>query len=190
MSRVRTAALFAIAVITVASSPASAKLIQSGEVHDTYDYVHRDFCGMPGLSVSDKGTFDQTYRVRTRGREQVVYYSEHIQERGIVTHTQTGRWVSYFLIVNGKDLHVTDNRDGTVTTIGFGTGAYTVKSPDGKVIGRNPGQFRSEVLIDTNGTPFDGSDDKFLAELSIIKESTGRNDDLCAAFLTGLGLRD
>jgi hypothetical protein len=35
--------------------------------------------------------------------------------------------------------------------------------------------------IDNNGTPNDPSDDEFLAMLDIVKESTGRSDDFCAA---------
>lgn len=70
----------------------------------------------------------------------------------------------------------------------FGTGSYTVRSEDGKVLGRNPGQFREKVLIDTNGTPQDLSDDQFLGRLEVLKESTGRTDDVCAAMLAGLGV--
>lgn len=50
---------------------------------------------------------------------------------------------------------------------------------DGKVIGRNPGQTRVEILVDHGGTPTDPRDDEFLEFLGVVKESTGRNDDFC-----------
>ena len=52
---------------------------------------------------------------------------------------------------------------------------------DGKVIARNPGQVRFEILVDHGGTPTDPSDDEFLEFLGVVKESTGRSDDYCEA---------
>lgn len=162
--------------------------IEGGTVDETFYLVHEDFCGVPGLDVTDVGTVWIRYRVTTHGRLQVPYYAENIRESGVVTDPTTGRSVSFTIVTNGKDLHVTDNGDGTVTVVAFGTGNYTVRSEDGKVLGRNPGQFREKVLIDTNGTPQDLSDDQFLGRLEVLKESTGRTDDVCAAMLAGLGV--
>lgn len=56
------------------------------------------------------------------------------------------------------------------------TGNEKWYGPDGKVLFRNPGQVRFEILIDHGGTPGDPSDDEFLEFLGIVKDSTGRND--------------
>jgi hypothetical protein len=56
-----------------------------------------------------------------------------------------------------------------------------------KAIVRNPGQIRFEVLIDHGGTPTDPLDDEFVADLGVVKGSTGRSDDFCAAPVTALG---
>ena len=47
--------------------------------------------------------------------------------------------------------------------------------------------MRIEVLIDNGGTIADPSDDEFIEFLGLVKESTGRTDDFCAAVLPILG---
>ena len=74
------------------------------------------------------------------------------------------------------------------TIVTFGTGNFTLYGADGKAIARNPGQFRERILIDYGGTPYDLSDDEFVRPLGVVKESTGRTDDLCAAMIDGLGV--
>jgi hypothetical protein len=170
------------------TAPADAKPIERGTINDTYDLVHDDFCGVPGLTVSDRGRVQIRFRINTHGRSQLPYYAENVREDGTVTSPTTGRTITYSIVTNGKDLHVADNRDGTVTIIGFATGNYTVWGDEGRALGRNPGQFRDKVLIDRNGTPFDFSDDEFLGQLEVIKPSTGRSDDICQAMLSGLGV--
>jgi hypothetical protein len=56
-----------------------------------------------------------------------------------------------------------------------------VYGPDGKAIARNPGQVRVELLVDNGGTPTDPSDDGELEFVRVVKESTGRTEDFCAA---------
>jgi len=81
---------------------------------------------------------------------------------------------------------VTDNGDGTLTILVLGTGNDVVYGPDGKAIARDPGQTRFEILVDDGGTPTDPSDDKFIADLGVVKGSTGRTDDFCAAVVPAL----
>jgi hypothetical protein len=85
------------------------------------------------------------------------------------------------------DPNVTDNGDGTLTILVLATGNDVLYGPDGKAIARNPGQIRFEVLIDHGGTPTDPLDDEFVADLGVVKGSTGRSDDFCAASVTALG---
>ncbi len=186
----RAGAVLAIALIGALATHAYgwSRPIDGGTIDETFDLVHEDFCGVPGLDVTDVGTVWIRYRVTTHGRLQVPYYAENIRESGVVTDPTTGRSVSFTVVTNGKDLHATDNGDGTFTIVAFGTGSYTVWSEDGKVLGRNPGQFREKILIDTKGTLHDLSDDQFLGRLEVLKESTGRTDDVCAATLAGLGV--
>ena len=78
-----------------------------------------------------------------------------------------------------------DNSDGTLTVVVLATGNYTMYGADGTAIGRNPGQFRFELLIDHGGTPNDPEDDVELG-FQVLKESTGRSDDFCAVALDAL----
>jgi hypothetical protein len=80
-----------------------------------------------------------------------------------------------------KDLRVTDNGDGTLTILELSTGFATLYGPDGKAIGRNPGQVRFEFVVDHAGTPTDPSDDVFVEDHGLVKGSTGRSDDFCEA---------
>jgi hypothetical protein len=56
----------------------------------------------------------------------------------------------------------------------------------GKAIVRDPGQIRFEFLVDHGGTPTDPSDDENLADLGVVKESTGRGNDFCEAAVPAL----
>ena len=91
--------------------------------------------------------------------------------------------VSHFI---DKDLRVTDNGDGTLTVLILTTGSLTLYDESGKAIARNPGQIRYEILVDHGGTPADPFDDVFLADLGLVKGSTGRSDDFCTAAVRAL----
>jgi hypothetical protein len=177
----------ALSGVLVTAAPVDAKPVDRGTFTESYDLVHEDFCGVPGLTVSDVGSVRVRFRVNTHGRSENPGYAENLREEGTVTDISTGNLVTYTVVANSKDLHVSDNHDGTITVSSFGTGNFTVRDENGTALGRNPGQFRHQVLIDTNGTPDDFSDDELLDD-QVLKESTGRNDDVCAAFLEGLGV--
>ena len=57
--------------------------------------------------------------------------------------------------------------------------------PNGKAIARNPGQVRFELVLDHGGTPTDPSDDVELS-FELVKGSTGRTEDFCAATVAAL----
>lgn len=80
---------------------------------------------------------------------------------------------------------MTDNGDGTLTILVQLMGNATLYA-DGKAIGKDSGQVRIEILIDHGGTPADPSDDEFVADLGVVKEPTGRNDDFCATVVPAL----
>ena len=87
--------------------------------------------------------------------------------------------------VLNKDLHVTDNGDGTLTIVFLATGPSSLYGPDGKAIARDPGQVRFEFVVDHGGTPTDPSDDVELSSTQI-KGSTGRSDDYCQAIIDAI----
>ena len=87
--------------------------------------------------------------------------------------------------VNEKDKQITDNGDGTLTILIMATGNAVLFGEDGKAITRGPGQLRFEILVDDAGTPSDPWDD-VVTRLGVVKGSTGRNDDFCAAAVPAL----
>jgi hypothetical protein len=187
--RIGLIAVLALGVLLVAPAPAESKRLDSVSFHEPYDLVHKDFCGAPGVTVSDKGTSDVRLFANTRGSQAgFAYVNAHVLEHGTVTDLRSGIAVTYTLRVHANDLRITDNGDGTINILNFATGPFTAYGPDGKAISRNPGQHREVVRIDYNGTPGNIDDDKFVDVVEVLKESTGRNDDFCAAVLEVFGV--
>lgn len=175
------AALLAVATLTAAGGPATAKPIESGTFHEELDLVITDFCGVTGLEIDLHVDTVFDYTVRSKGRDQLPYFSQLVRGTRTFTNPDNDRTVTEVFNGPEKDLKVTDNGDGTFTILVLGTGNSTVFGTDGKAIARNPGQLRWEILIDNKGTPQDPSDDEFLEFLGDVKGSTGRTDDFCAA---------
>ena len=178
-----TLALFAGALL---AAPADAALIDQGEdSFEFHDTINR-YCGVNGLKVTSDGTFTTSFTAGTKGKDGLVYFAEHIDIVNTITNPKTGLSATIFESTTSKDLDVIDNGDGTLTIVILATGSSSVTGPDGTVIARNPGQFRFSILIDDGGTPSDPSDDEFITDLDVLKESTGRTDDYCAAIVDAI----
>jgi hypothetical protein len=189
MRRVRAlsvAALLGIALPPVlAAAPAPAKPVERGEFHEEFTEVIDNFCDVPGLTVIAEGEVDLRFRVNTHGREQLPFYAEHGEFTAVFTNPATELSVRSVDQSLFKDLSL--DLDGDIlTVVVLATGNATVYGPDGKAIARNPGQLRFQVVIDTQGTLDDFSDDEELF-FEVIKGSTGRSDDFCEAVVGAIG---
>lgn len=171
---------------TVSGAPAAAQLIDRFEFHEVDAETIDDFCGVPGFTVDTVFTADGTETVRSQGREGLIHFMVHASITFTMTNPDTDLSVVERTRVVDKDLHVTDNGDGTLTIIILNTGASSLYGPDGKAIARNPGQVRFELVVDHGGTPTDPSDDTEVS-FTQIKGSTGRTDDFCEAVLGAIG---
>ena len=165
---------------------AQAKPLEKGTFHDEGTFVEANFCEVPGLTVQGDFVVDGRFLVNPHGPDGLAYGMEHLRISVVFTNVANGKFVTLEQNPMGKDLKVTDNGDGTLTLLVLGTGNEATFGMDGKAIARNPGQIRFELLIDHNGTPTDPFDDEFLAELGLVKGSTGRNDDFCEAAVPAL----
>ena len=154
--------------------------------HDEFTEVAADFCGVPGLTVRSDVVVDGRFTFKRRGPDGLAYFMQHARISSVDTNVANGKFVVFKSNVMEKDLRVTDNGDGTLTLLVLATGNAVLYGMDGKAIARNPGQVRFELLIDHAGTPSDPSDDEFLEFLGIVKGSTGRSDDFCAASVAAL----
>lgn len=186
MMRPAAAALFALATATATLGTADAKPPDRGTVHEEFNTVFHNFCGVSGLDVEFEAVVDFEYSFRSKGREQLPYFTQFSMGERTYTNPVNDRYVSESFHVIEKDLKVTDNGDGTSTVVVLVTGNSTTYGMDGKAIARNPGQVRDEILVDNNQTPQDPSDDEFLEFIREIKGSTGRTDDFCAAAVQAL----
>jgi hypothetical protein len=128
---------------------------------------------------------DIALKAAPRGKDGPVYFAQHVTRRDVVTNLANGRSVTALIRFLEKDLRVTDNGDGTLTIVVFATGNAVLYGPDGKAIARDPGQIRFELLVDHGGTPNDPDDDELL-DFRVLKDSTGRSDDFCAAAVPAL----
>jgi hypothetical protein len=149
--------------------------------HDEFTDIINNYCDVPGLTVRSDVVVDGRTLIRRRAG-----FQEQINGTFVDTNVSNGTAITGAFHTIQKALQATDNGDGTSTVLFLATGNDVTYGPDGKAIARNPGQIRFEVLVDNNGTPNDPSDDEFIAMLDVVKESTGRSDDFCAAAVPAL----
>jgi hypothetical protein len=180
------AAAVTVAIFGSLTGVAAAAPLEHGKFHDEFSDDIPVFCGRPGLTVRSDGVVDGKLLVNSRGRYNLVYFQEHVHLSFRFTNLSNGRFITTRERSVNKDLKVVDNGDGTLTITVLATGNFVTYGADGRPIARNPGQVRFQLLIDHNGTPTDPSDDVELADLGIIKGSTGRSDDFCAAAVAAL----
>jgi hypothetical protein len=181
----RIAAVTTAAMLTVALAiPAAAAPLDRGTFHEEFNDIDPDFCGT-GLDVRFTGVFEGRFLVTRRGRDGLVYFMQHVHITETLTNLANGKTISDDSRSVDKDLHVVDNGDGTLSILVLATGNFVMFGADGKPIGHNSGQIRSELLIDHGGTPDDPSDDVEL-DFTMVKESTGTNDDACEVAVPAL----
>lgn len=186
MKRIASVVGMATVMVLSLAGHASAKVIDKGAFHDEFSYRVGNFCDVSGLTVRQDVTVDGSFAIKTHGADQLAYYQSHTRIRVVYTNVATNQYVTEVTGVLEKDLRVTDNGDGTLTILVLATGPSSVYDESGKAIARNPGQFRYKILVDDGGTPSDPSDDEFLKFLGVVKESTGRTDDFCAAVVPAI----
>ena len=177
--------LAATAAVTLAAA-ASAGQVFRETIHEEGTLVLENFCDVPGLTIERAFVLDLRVHVAPHGRDRLQYFLQHGIRTEVLTNSANAKSLTSVAKVIEKDLRVTDNGDGTLTILILATGNAVLYAENGKAIARNPGQIRFEILIDHGGTPNDPSDDEFLADLGVVKGSTGRSDDFCKAAVPAL----
>jgi len=178
------AASASAAVLVLVAAPANAGQLFHERFHDVGSEVIDDFCGMDGvvLAFDVKGV---THAV-AHGAAQLAYFLDSVHGWESFTNPETGDSYVHVFNVVVRDQRVTDNGDGTLTIVTMGAGGDKWYASNGSLALHDTGTFRIAVLIDDNGTPSDPSDDEFLADLGVLKPSTGTNGtegrDFCEDF--------
>jgi hypothetical protein len=157
------------------ASAASAGKVFKETIHDEYEAVLEDFCGEPGLDVALEGVLDLRVHVVAHGPDGLEYYLSH--GRQAETLSANGTTLTSVATVTEKDKLITDNGDGTLNVLVLATGNAVLYGAHGKAIARNPGQLRFEILVFPDGS---------FKRLGVVKASTGRSDDFCAAAVQAL----
>jgi hypothetical protein len=177
---------------SIAAGPIAAAAAESAEqvfretIHAEDALVLEDFCDQQELTVELGFALDLRVHAVPHGRDRLAYFLQHGIRTAVFTNPATGRSLTSVERLIEKDLRVTANGDGTLTILILATGNAVLYGENGKVIARNPGQVRFEILVDHGGTPADPSDDEFLADLGVVNGSTGRSDDFCEAAVPAL----
>jgi hypothetical protein len=178
-------ALGATAAVMLAAAASAGQAFRE-TFHEEETLVFNHFCDVPGLTVELAIVRDGSVHAVPHGPDGLAYFRFHVEQTEVFTNPANEKSVTAVLNVIDKDLRVTDNGDGTLTILILATGNAVLYGEDGKAIARNPGQTRVEILVDHGGTPTLPSDDEFLAFLGVVKDSTGRTDDFCAAAVPAL----
>lgn len=166
------AASAAVIAVAGAAVPASAAPLERGKFQDVFSEVV-DECDLTLLhEVDARGSFVGT----TRGPDGLAYFTVNVHGTESWTNLATGKSYTHVFNFVDKDQKVTDNGDGTLTILVLAAGGDRWYDANGKLLFRDPGQVRFEILIDHGGTPSDPSDDEFLEFLGVVKGSTGLNE--------------
>jgi len=155
-------------------------LLEHVKFHEETTDLVENFCGVPGLTVQRNRVVDRKVLVNARGPDVPAFLLDHETLTEVFTNLANGTAVTLEFTSVRHSLSVTDHGDGTYTALFMETGNSVAYGPDGKALARDTGQRRTELLRDDAGTPADPLDDVTLS-FRVVKESTGRNDDvLCA----------
>ena len=160
--------------VLASAAVADAAPLERGSFNDAGSETLADLCG--DLDVLHSWEVSGSYLGVARGSDRLVHFRDSVRGTDVWTNPDTGKSLTMKWTTNSRELKVTDNGDGTLTIISQGSGGARFYDGDGKLVLRDPGLIRWEVLVDHAGTPSNPYDDQFIEFLGIVKGSTGRND--------------
>ena len=184
------ALLAGLAVLSLgAISPVSASPSPWESGADSFSEVIEDTCDVAGFAVLYELSAEFRSRFVTSGADGLPYLQEQSDDTEVYTNVASGESVTVFNHRTVTTLQVTDNGDGTLTTLDRRTDHQAMYDADGRTIAHlRTGSLLVEHTIDHAGTPTDPSDDQTIAVSSPTDfESTGRSDDFCTALVQAIG---
>ena len=166
-------------LLALVAPPASAGIIEKESFHDEFSGTNENFCDA-GIAVDFEATVDGRYQVNSRGPGGPDYFLEKTTVVNVFTAPNGMTATDIQPNTIDKDLSLVDDPEaGTLTIVVLLTGGNRTYGNDGKLIAKNSGQVRFEIVYDYVHD----------VELSheLIFGSTGTNDDFCEAVLTDWG---
>ena len=167
------------ALVALAAPPASAGIIEKESFHEEPSGTITDFCGA-GIDVGFAATVDGRYQVNSRGPGGPDYFLEKTTVVNVFTAPNGMTAADIQPNTINEDLGLVDDPEaGTLTIVALLTGGNRTYGNDGKLIAKNSGQVRFEIVYDYVND----------VELSneLVFGSTSANEDFCAAILTDWG---
>jgi hypothetical protein len=159
----------ALVATGVGGTPAMAQPIDKGHFHNVF--TNEFSCN--GTPVQVSGDVSGNFVFNQRGSSADPYYRESSRGTLVFTNLNTGGTYTRMFTSNGNDKNIVDNGDGTITLTGSNAGSTRFRDQNGKLVVKDSGTFRFTVVINTNGTPLDTSDDTFVeGSFQIVKDST------------------
>ena len=141
-----------IAAAVATGTPATAAPLDKGHLHD----VVTNFFDCDGTPVQEDVDAYVNFVFNQRGSSPFPYYRESVHGTVVTTNLETG---------------------GTFTSTVFTAGGARYYDQNGKLVLKDPGQFRFAIDVDHNGTPGNPDDDQEVADsFRVVRDSTGRND--------------
>jgi hypothetical protein len=124
-------------------------------------------------------------RVMTRMQDGQFLSIVHSTGTDTWTNVETGE--SLYVDTRGEshDVHVTDNGDGTYTTIYQASGNAVAHTADGTILARSAGLNRLALTFEDHATPGDPSDDEVVGVEGLL--SAGARFDICALVESTIG---
>jgi hypothetical protein len=186
IGRVLTVAAITAGGFTISTTASAAPHVFIEHWHDEGSEQTEDFCDT-GTTLLTEFNFDGRLSVVRHG-DGLAYFTETINGWVKWTNLTTGKSFSATQTgISGRDLQIEDNGDGTITITSMGAGSYLLRDNRGRLVLKDDGQVRWQVIIDTNGTPGDPTDDIFVEDLGVVFGSTGTNDlqgrDFCEDYV-------
>jgi hypothetical protein len=157
------AAAFALALLAPAPAFAAPPIIDhwSDHIEHIEQVEHVDWCPDVPFDVLYTEDASGTFRFVQHG-DSNYYGGSSVTSNFSWTNVETGAMLSATRHGSDRDMLVTDNGDGTVTIDVQFTGPTTYYDDDGNRLFIDVGRTTATIVIDTNGTPSDPSDDEFV----------------------------
>ncbi len=190
-----TAVLAAAAALSLAvAAPASAARPYLEHWSDHIEHIeqveHDDWCTRDVVPFDVLYTEDAwgTFRFQQRG-DGLYYGGSTFTSKFSWTNVETGATLSGISHGVDKDLHVTDNGDGKITIEVLHTGPTTYYDDNGDRLFIDTGRNFFSIVIDTNGTPSNPDDDRFVEFLGadVKGHFETENRDFCADIVEFIG---
>lgn len=172
-------------LVLAGAGPATGSVIDADHRVDKGVETLENFCGS-GIDFRHKFNYRVYSSVKAHGPNAPIYFSDRFHGFETFTNLDTEKTVT--LANNGhfRDQRITVNDDGTLTIVQQFSGIQIVRDDSGRIILKDRGTMRFEIIVDYNGTLRNADDDVLIEDRGEVFRG-GKfdtvNRDFCADML-------